>query len=134
MDIDKEIERIYAEVAADLDFSDLTLREKSLKLISRKHYYVGILIRKKREAQILDRKKDDLMSKVKDQIKDAMIVQLSDAQIMKKAADTKTIREIDDQLKELKLVIEFLDHTVKNFSEASYIMKPVVDLMKLENE
>lgn len=130
---DPIIERLLKEIDEDLKMDDVTIRDKCLKLVSRKHYYVGILIRKKQEILKLEEKRAEIISKLSDKIRGEMLVGgVSDAQVTKKAVSSDLVSRIDARIKSNKLVVELLEMTSKNFSEQVYMTKSIVELMKME--
>lgn len=127
------IEKLIAEIEEDTKMDEMNMKDKCLRLITRKHYYVGIYVRKKYEMHKLEIKKNDLMSKAIEQLRaNSPVGAVTDAQLMKRASGAQVIKQMDEKLKEGAIILNLLELTNKNFSELVYLSKSVVDLMKLE--
>lgn len=126
------LQKYTEEIAKDLTFDELSLRDLQLKLPGRKHYWVARLINHKRELEQLKTKKNEIYDQLtKKLIADSPVV-LSKSDCVSKISNLSQIKELNQQIKELELVIELLEKTEKTFSETVYSIKNVVQLMQLE--
>lgn len=130
--LSKEMETLLAELEEDFNFTDVNFKMRAMRLMSRKHYYVGILMRKKRDVMFAENERNAKINEAVEKLEENQIMRLDKSQTAKKVQTTTPIVELDKKIKEMKLIIELLEHAVKNFSEAGFLMKSVVEMQKME--
>ena len=126
------LKKYTEEIANDLKFDEMSLRDMQLRLPGRKHYWVARLINHKRDLEQLKNKRSDIFEQLSKKIREEAPVALSAADIKSKISNLSQMKELNNQMKELELVIELLEKTEKTFSETVYSIKNVVNLMQLE--
>lgn len=118
------------EVEKDLKFDASSIDEFSIKLPSRKHFWVGRLIEAKIKLKKLENTKAEAIKTVQEKVKTS--VGLSQASYTKIINEQEPIKKIDEQIEEWKIIVEYLEKVEKVFSQTSYDIKNSVELMKME--
>lgn len=118
------------EVENDLKFDASSIDEFSIKLPSRKHFWVGRLIEAKIKLKKLENTKAEAIKSVQEKVKTS--VGLSQASYTKIINEQEPIKKIDEQIEEWKIIVEYLEKVEKVFSQTSYDVKNSVELMKME--
>lgn len=127
-----EPEKLLEELKQFLQFDELNLKEKQLMLPGIKHRYATIYIQTKREMGALHAERKRMLRNVVDEINRESPVKLSMIAAEKLAADHETIYEIDQKIKNNELILEICEKSEKILSSASYDIKNLVELIKLE--
>ena len=119
------------EITLDTRIDELNLLEKQLQLPSVKHKWVARLISHKRKLNNLNKKRKE--------IKESVLSKLQDIPkgIPKKALDsridsTEQILNIDEEIAETSIMIEYLEKVEQIFKTMSYDLKNIIDINKLE--
>jgi len=128
------IEDYYNELKEDVHYDQLNILEKQLMLPAIKHKWVSRLINQKRQKLTLEKKKKELKESVLNKMMaDGSIpTGVPKASIQAKLEASETVRKIDDELKELDLVIEYLEKVEKILSSITYDIGNATKLMVLE--
>ena len=119
-----------AEQDAKLDV--FTVKDVQSKLPAIKHKWVGRLIRAKRKLGMLYDARDELLDELMHKAKEQSQYKVSDATLSKTVAKTNTMKEADRQIKEYKLIVDFLERTEKVFTSMTFDIKNLTEVMKLE--
>lgn len=126
------LEDYIKELENDLKIDELTLKEYQLKLPGIKHKWAGRCIRHKLELNDLRKKRERIKKTVVDQIQEQSPVKLAVPVIERTAEKHSEIIEIDSQIKQIELIVELLEKAEKTLSSASYDIKNLIDIIKLE--
>jgi len=126
------LEDYIKELENDLKIDELTLKEYQLKLPGIKHKWAGRCIRHKLELNDLRKKREKVKKAVVDQIQEQSPVKLAVPVIERTAEKHSEIIEIDSQIKQIELIVELLEKAEKTLSSASYDIKNLIDIIKLE--
>ena len=126
------LEDYIKELESDLKIDELVLKEYQLKLPGIKHKWAGRLIRHKMEINELRRKKESLKKEVVEKIQEQSPVKLAVPVIERTAEKHSDLVDYDNRIKELELIVELLEKSEKTLSSASYDIKNLVDIIKLE--
>lgn len=126
------LEDYIKELENDLKIDELTLKEYQLKLPGIKHKWAGRCIRHKLELNDLRKKREKIKKAVVDQIQEQSPVKLAVPVIERTAEKHSEIIEIDSQIKQIELIVELLEKAEKTLSSASYDIKNLIDIIKLE--
>jgi len=126
------LEDYIKELESDLKIDELVLKEYQLKLPGIKHKWAGRLIRHKMEINELRKKREQLKKSLVDKIQEQSPVKLALPVIERTAEKHSEVVEIDSKIKELELIVELLEKSEKTLSSASYDIKNLVDIIKLE--
>ena len=120
------------ELENDLKIDELCLKDYQLKLPGIKHKWAGRCIRHKLELIDLQRKKDTIKKNIVEKIQEQSPVKLAAPVVERTAEKHSEFVEIISKIKELELIIELLEKSEKTLSSASYDLKSLVDIIKLE--
>ena len=126
------LDEYIKELENDLKIDELYLKDYSLRLPGIKHKWVGRCMRHKLELINLRTKKEKLKKQLKDRILESSAVKPSLPVLDKLVENTDEIKDFDQKINELNLVVEFLEKSEKTLSSASYDLKNLVDIIKLE--
>jgi len=127
-----EPEKLLEELKQFLQFDELNLKEKQLMLPGIKHRYATIYIQTKREMGRLYAERKNMLRNVVDEINRESPVKLSMIAAEKLAADHEAVSEIDQKIRNSELILEICEKSEKILSSASYDIKNLVELIKLE--
>lgn len=128
----KLLEQYIKEMGVDVEFDEFSLKETQLKLPALKHKWVGRLVRHKGELATLQSSRDNTLKQVASEIIDTATYQVTLPTAQKAAEKHQSIKNIDENIKEMKLVIDFLEKGEKIFSSMSFDIKNITEIMKLE--
>lgn len=127
-----QLERYIDELSKDIAIDEFALKECQMKLPALKHKWVGRLVRHKRDLYKLQKQRRESVSKISDKVRDSSEIQLTRPAANKIAEKHNDIRNLDDQIKDIELVIELLDKCERIFSSMSFDMKNLVEIIKME--
>lgn len=126
------IDAYIKELENDLKIDELYIKDYTLKLPGIKHKWAGRCIRHKLEVNNLKLDREKLKQAIIKKLNETSAVKLT-LPVLEKTAETATeIKEFDTKIKELELVIELLEKAEKTFNSASYDIRNIVDIIKLE--
>ena len=118
----EKFERIVKDIEKDLKIDRMNMDEKSLQIPSIKHYWVAELYRSKIQIQVLEKKKKDLFKAFAESDR-VMEIGLSKDAIQRQFNATTKVQEINENLEELKIIVEYLE-------DAKYVLGRVTDDLK----
>lgn len=118
----EKFERIVKDIEKDLKIDRMNMDEKSLQIPSIKHYWVAELYRSKIQIQALEKKKKDLFKAFAESDR-VMEIGLSKDAIQRQFNATTKVQEINENLEELKIIVEYLE-------DAKYVLGRVTDDLK----
>ena len=117
-------------IEKDLKIDQFNIHNKVNDIPSLKHYWVAKLIEAKIEIKQLEKKKKDLIKKVNESAEVGL--KLSTASMNNVISKSPVIAEINEQIEELELIIEYLEKAEKIFNSTTYDLKNAIELMKME--
>lgn len=120
------------ELENDLKIDELYLKDYTLRLPGIKHKWAGRCIRHKSEIFDLKSKKEKLKKAIKEKILETSPVKPSLPVLDKLVENADELKEFDKKINELQLVVELLEKAEKTLSSASYDLKNLIDIIKLE--
>lgn len=126
------LNQYLAEAEEDARLDVFTVKDVQSKLPAIKHKWVGRLIRAKRKLSNLYDVKEELMEELMIKAKEQSHYSVSDSTLQKTVCKAKNIKEVDRQIKEFKLIVDFLERTEKVFSSMTFDIKNLTEVMKLE--
>jgi uncharacterized membrane protein len=127
------LDKYNEEIVEDVKIDQINILDKQLMLPAIKHKWISRLMQTKRQKVLLDRKKKELKEQVLTKITASGIpTGVPQASIKQKVESSETIRKIDEELKDLDLVIEYLEKVEKVFSSFTYDISNATKLMVLE--
>lgn len=117
-------------IEKDLKIDQFNIHTKVNEIPSLKHFWVGKLIESKIDLKKLQHKKTELIKKVQNSGDIGLKLSLQSTKEM--LAKSPVIAEINEEIEELELIIEYLEKAEKIFSSTTYDIKNAIELMKLE--
>ena len=120
------------EMEQDVQVDELTVKEVQMKLPALKHKWVGRLMRHKAIVGGLYRKKEAMKKATGEKMKESTMYNMSDVALDKLIEKQDSIVDINSEISEHKLIIEFLEKSEKIFSSFTFDIKNLVEVMKLE--
>lgn len=126
----KEFQQKYEEFVWPID--DLNLEEKLKKLPHEKHFYVARYMDAKIERDQLDKKLKVARSKASSRIMEDAPVALNSRELNSSLDSLESIQEINDQIKELDYVVQYLDMAIKQITFMGNDLKNLIELKKME--
>lgn len=126
------LDQYIKELEADLKIDELYLKDYALKLPGIKHKWAGRCIRHKLELANLKKDKETLKSTLIKKLNETASVKLTTPVLEKMADSTSEVKDFYLRIRELELVIELLEKTEKTLSSASYDIKNILEIIKLE--
>jgi hypothetical protein len=132
-ELHEDLQNLVDELDEDLKLDEMNLRETQIKLPSIKHKWVARLINQKIEKNKLKRLRKDAVRKIIENADDISKVQLSKPSILKHAEQHSIIKKIDDEIEMCELLIMHLEKVVDICRSATYDVKNIIEIIKLEN-
>jgi predicted nuclease with TOPRIM domain len=126
------LEDYIKELENDLKINELNLKDYQLMLPGVKHKWAGRCIRHKLQINDLRKKREQLKRSLVEKIQEQSPVKLALTVIERTADKCSEVADIDNQIKELELIIELLEKSEKTLSSASYDLKNIIEIIKLE--
>ncbi|MDB4464469.1 hypothetical protein N9033_00195 [bacterium] len=127
-----QLERYIDELSKDIAIDEFALKECQMKLPALKHKWVGRLVRHKRDLYKLQKQRQECITKISDKVRSSSEIQLTRPAANKIAEKHNDIQVLDDNIKDIELVIELLDKCERIFSSMSFDMKNLVEIIKME--
>lgn len=126
------LEEYIKELEEDLKINELNLKDYQLRLPAIKHKWSGRYIRLKLELAQENKRFDKLKKMLAEEVEKAAPVKLSAASINQMIENHDTYKDFRAKVEEKKLVIELLEKAEKTLNSATYDIKNLVEIMKLE--
>lgn len=117
-------------IEKDLKIDQFNIHNKVNEIPSLKHFWVAKLIESKIELKNLQRKKSELLKKVRES--QQVGLKLSVSSLKEIEEKSPVLHEINEQIEEMELVVEYLEKAEKVFSSTTYDLKNAIELMKME--
>ena len=131
--IDMEIlEQYIIELEKDVRVDQFNVRDCQMKLPAFKHKWVGRLMRHKHEVVKLKQKKHQIKKVVASKIQESSTYKVSKPVADKAADNHESIIDIQNNIEELAIIIEFLEKAERILSSMTFDIKNIVEIMKLE--
>jgi hypothetical protein len=126
-------EKYTEELKEDVKLDRISLLEKQLMLPAIKHKWVARLIQQKREKNnLLNRKKTIKDQVLKGLMEEGIPQNLPKTVIDKKVENSEACLKIDEEIKYIDIVVEYLEKVESVFRSMTYDIKNAVELEKLE--
>ena len=126
------LEDYIKELESDLKISELELKDYQLRLPGVKHKWAGRCIRHKLELNGLRKKRDLLKRTLVDKLLEQSPVKLNLPVAERTVEKHSELVDMDNNIKQLELVVELLEKSEKTLSSTSYDLKNIIDIIKLE--
>lgn len=126
------LKKYIEEINKDLHIDDFNLKDTQMKLPARKHFWVARLMDAKiNKSKLLSKKKQhkkELVSRIISESPIKITTQTAESA----AENTSEIENINDKLKELDYIIEYLEKVEKIFSSMHWEIKNIVQINQME--
>lgn len=126
------LSKFIEELTQDVYIDEFNVREKQMMLPGIKHKWAGRQVRAKFELRSLYAKKNKMIDEYTDKLIQESPVKLSRPVAESRVRDLDAVKQIDEQIGEKELVIEFLEKTDRTLSSMTFDIKNLCDIMKLE--
>ena len=126
------LDKYMEEMVQDTSVDNFNLLDIQMKLPAIKHKWVGRLMRHKYEVKELRKEKELLIRELTTKLINESPVKIAEPIAEKKVSKVDSVLKIDAKIKEIYLVIEYLEKVEKIFSSMTFDIKNVTEIMKLE--
>ena len=130
----EQLEKYLEEIKEDTRFDQINILEKQLSLPAIKHKWISYLIKNKIRKNELEKKKKELKESALKKLTDQNLIPtgIPKATIKQKLENSESIKRIDEELKNLDILIEYLEKVEKIFTSITYDIGNATKLMVLE--
>lgn len=128
------LEPYIKDVAKDLQIDQFNVKEVQMRAPSRKHFWVARLINNKIKLNKLKNQKKNLKNTLVQKILENAPTKLSMTAAINAAENSKEIVELNDQINDLELIVEYLDNVVKIMSTIHWEIKNIIELIQMETQ
>lgn len=132
IDYNSIISNYREEMETDLELNQVNMDDVQMKLPALKHKWVGRLIRHKLELSQIQREKEKAISKACDNIVENNPVRMTQHATRAAAEKTDYIKQYNNQIEDLKILIEYLEKAERIFSSMTFDIKNLVQIITLE--
>lgn len=126
------IDQYITEIEKDLIINEFNIKDVSMKTPARKHYWVGRLIKHKKNLYKLEKEKAEIKRQVVKELLEQSPVKISIPVAEKASVKHANIVKINEDINNEILTIEFLEKTEKIFSSVSFDVSNIVKIMQME--
>lgn len=126
------LKKYIEEVGKDLVLDDFNIKEQSMRLPARKHYWVAQLIKSKIERNAIFEKKKALKKTLTKGVIATSPVKLSQSAAEQAAEHHEALVSLNAKIKELDIIIEYLEKVERTMSQMGFDIKNAVEIMKME--
>lgn len=110
------------------------MKDVQMKLPAIKHKWTGRLIRAKIDIQDSYNKKYFLVNDLADRLVTESPITISTVLAKKKVEEHQQVRDLNHHIKEMKLIVEFLEKTERTLSSITFDIRNLVEIIKLETQ
>lgn len=126
------LEEYIKELEEDLKINELNLKDYQLRLPAIKHKWAGRYIRLKLEIVHDNKKLDTLKKALTEEVEKAAPVKLSIPAINQMIENHSKYKDFRRTIEEKKLAVELLEKAEKTLNSATFDIKNLIEIMKLE--
>lgn len=126
------LEEYIKELEEDLKINELNLKDYQLRLPAIKHKWAGRYIRLKLEIVHDNKKLDTLKKTLTEEVEKAAPVKLSIPAINQMIENHSKYKDFRRTIEEKKLAAELLEKAEKTLNSATFDIKNLIEIMKLE--
>lgn len=129
---EQTLENYIDEMSKDVELDELCVKEVQMKLPALRHKWVGRLMRHKSALGQLEHKKRQYKGQAMEKMKENSMYNVSDAALEKIIGKQEPMIKNNEQIKNHRLIIEFLEKAEKIFSSLTFDIKNLIEIIKLE--
>lgn len=126
------LKRYILEITKELEINEMNLKESSMRAPARKHFWASKLINHKIELNTLIKSKNTLVKSLIVKAEAASPVALSKINLEKTVESTDEVKKINEQIKEIEYIIEYLEKVEKVYSSLTYDIKNMIQMTSME--
>jgi hypothetical protein len=128
----EKLAQYIEEITNDLKVDDFNIKEVQMRLPARKHFWVARLIQAKIDRDKVINLKKKLKEQTVSKVLEESPVKLTINAANSAAEKHETIQKINIKIKELDMIIEYLERVEKIMSSMSFDLKNITEINKLE--
>ena len=126
-------DKYFEELQDDLKYDQINILEKQLSLPTIKHKWVARLIRLKIEKENLEKQKKNIKFEVLKKLEsDGIPAGVPKASLNAKIDSSDKVKTLEEKIKDLDLLIQYLEKVEKVFSSVTYDIGNATKLIVLE--
>jgi len=126
------LEDYITELTQDIYIDEFNMKDVQMKLPAIKHKWTGRLIRAKIQIEENYKNRYIVINELADMLEKESPVTISHTLAKKKVEDHTKVKELNQNIKHLKLIVEFLEKTEKTLSSITFDIKNLIEIIKLE--
>jgi hypothetical protein len=126
------LKRYISEISKELEINEMNLKESSMRAPARKHFWASKLINHKIELNTLVKSKNNLVKSLITKAEAASPVVLSKINLEKTVESTDEVKAINEQIKEIEYIVEYLEKVEKVYSSLTYDIKNMIQMTSME--
>ena len=128
----KIIDQYKKEIQTEFQVDEFNIKDVSMKTPGRKHFWVCKLIQHKKNLLNLKAQRYNLKKELVKLIQQESPVKVTLPVAEKTAYTHEKMVELQHQIDDQELIIEFLEKTEKTFTSLSFDIKNIIEIMKME--
>ena len=126
------LQKYVEQIKQDLDINEINISQVAKKLPARRHFWTARCIEHKLKVKELKNKKDNIYKNIAKEVEGELPIGFNKKNLFGAVGNTDEMKQINEQIQEQELLVEFLENVQKNFFTATYDIKNVIQLMQLE--
>ena len=126
------LDKYREEISKDLVFNEINIKDAQYKLPSRKHFWCARLIDAKISLNRLNKDKKNLKEHLSKALISQSPVKLTPAAALTAVENSDKVREINDQIKDYEVLVEYLEKVEKIFSTMHWEIKNIIEINRQE--
>ncbi len=126
------LQKYVEQIKQDLDINEINISQVAKQLPARRHFWTARCIEHKLKVKELKNKKDNIYKNIAKEVEGESPIGFNKKNLFGAVGNTDEMKQINEQIQEQELLVEFLENVQKNFFTATYDIKNVIQLMQLE--
>ena len=126
------LQKYIYELENDVKLDELNLKEAALMLPAKKAKWVSRLMIEKSSLNVLYKQKSDVIREAVKEIQKESAVKLTTPTLEKASERHPTVIQLNQQIKDLQIVIDFLERVEKTMQSFGFDIKNLIELIKME--
>ena len=126
------LQKYIYELENDVKLDELNLKEAALMLPAKNAKWVSRLMIEKSSLNVLYKQKSDVIREAVKEIQKESAVKLTTPTLEKASERHPTVIQLNQQIKDLQIVIDFLERVEKTMQSFGFDIKNLIELIKME--
>jgi hypothetical protein len=126
------LKKYISEIGSELNIDEMNLKESSMRAPARKHFWVSRLITHKLELNEAKKLKEKTIKTLMNKVENDSPIAMSKLNLEKSIENTEEIKNLNHQIKEHEMIVEYLEKVEKIYSSLTYDIKNMVQMTSLE--